>query len=68
LGGQNNAISTTVLLRSLDVNNRNTGMGIQNVVFRLLGTIPGPLVFGVRISLGSYGCVTFSESVLCFAQ
>ena len=41
--------STTVVLLSLRYNERPVGMGVQNVIFRGLGTIPGPIIFGLVI-------------------
>eukprot|EP01006_Ploeotia_vitrea_P028795 TRINITY_DN61422_c0_g1_i1.p2 TRINITY_DN61422_c0_g1~~TRINITY_DN61422_c0_g1_i1.p2 ORF type:complete len:127 (+),score=60.36 TRINITY_DN61422_c0_g1_i1:154-534(+) len=45
----NNVPSTTVLLRSLADQYRPLGMGIQNASIRVLGFIPGPILFGVVI-------------------
>ncbi|XP_049525064.1 solute carrier organic anion transporter family member 4A1 [Dermacentor silvarum] len=39
----------TALLRSLDEDIKATGIGVNYVLIRLLGTIPGPIVFGYLI-------------------
>ncbi|KAH7960969.1 hypothetical protein HPB49_025482 [Dermacentor silvarum] len=36
----------TALLRSLDEDIKSTGIGVNYVAIRLLGTIPGPILFG----------------------
>lgn len=43
----NNVPATTVVLRVLKFDQRPVGLGMQNVLFRLLGSIPGPIVFGL---------------------
>jgi sodium-independent organic anion transporter len=45
----NNVPATSVVLRSLQPHHRALGMGVQNVVFRLGGSIPAPIVFGAVI-------------------
>jgi hypothetical protein len=45
----NNVPATAVILRCVEVQHRSVAMGIQNVIFRLLGTIPAPIVFGALI-------------------
>jgi sodium-independent organic anion transporter len=45
----NHVPSVVVQLRSLSPLQRHFGMGLQNVVFRLLGAIPGPIIFGALI-------------------
>ena len=44
---QNNVPATTVILRSVNAEHTSLAMGTQNVMFRLFGTIPGPIVLGV---------------------
>ncbi|XP_077534372.1 solute carrier organic anion transporter family member 4A1-like [Haemaphysalis longicornis] len=39
----------TALLRSLDEDIKSTGIGLNYVAIRLLGTIPGPVIFGYLI-------------------
>ncbi|XP_071956884.1 solute carrier organic anion transporter family member 4A1-like [Antedon mediterranea] len=40
---------TTAVLRIVDHDQRAFGLGIQSLMYRLLGTVPGPIIFGAII-------------------
>ncbi|XP_033100782.1 solute carrier organic anion transporter family member 4A1-like isoform X2 [Anneissia japonica] len=40
---------TTAVLRIVDHEQRAFGLGIQSLMYRLLGTVPGPIIFGAII-------------------
>ncbi|XP_054934387.1 solute carrier organic anion transporter family member 4A1-like [Dermacentor andersoni] len=65
----------TALLRSLDEDIKSTGIGVNYVAIRLLGTIPGPIVFGHLIDRscflwqgtcggGSGACAVYENSAM----
>ncbi|KAH6932351.1 hypothetical protein HPB50_004880 [Hyalomma asiaticum] len=65
----------TALLRSLDEDIKSTGIGVNYVAIRLLGTIPGPILFGHLIdrscilwegtcSGGSGACAIYENSAM----
>lgn len=41
--------SVTAVFEVVDINQRTTALGLQSVFYRLLGTVPGPIVFGLLI-------------------
>ncbi|KAH8039268.1 hypothetical protein HPB51_005514 [Rhipicephalus microplus] len=65
----------TALLRALDEDIKSTGIGVNYVAIRLLGTIPGPILFGYLIdrscilwestcSGGSGACAIYENSAM----
>ncbi|XP_077520469.1 solute carrier organic anion transporter family member 4A1-like [Amblyomma americanum] len=65
----------TALLRSIDEDIKSTGIGVNYVAIRLLGTIPGPILFGHLIdrscilwqgtcSGGSGACAVYENSAM----
>ncbi|XP_077520031.1 solute carrier organic anion transporter family member 4A1-like [Amblyomma americanum] len=65
----------TALLRSIDEDVKSTGIGVNYVAIRLLGTIPGPILFGHLIdrscvlwqgtcSGGSGACAVYENSAM----
>ncbi|KAH7960403.1 hypothetical protein HPB49_019177 [Dermacentor silvarum] len=65
----------TALLRSLDEDIKSTGIGVNYVAIRLLGTIPGPILFGHLIDRscvlwqgtcdgGSGACAVYENSAM----
>jgi MFS family permease len=45
----NNIPATTVVLKAVPHAQRTLAMGLQNFIFRLLGAVPAPLVFGALV-------------------
>ncbi|XP_071855578.1 solute carrier organic anion transporter family member 4A1-like [Apostichopus japonicus] len=41
--------SVTGIFEVVDINQRTTALGLQSVFYRCLGTVPGPIVFGLLI-------------------
>ncbi len=39
--------AVTVNIAAVEAEHRSLGMGLTSIVYRVFGTIPGPIVFGV---------------------
>ncbi|EPB78715.1 hypothetical protein ANCCEY_02234 [Ancylostoma ceylanicum] len=52
----------SVILRTVDYNERSFALGIQGILVRVVGTIPAPVLFGWMFDSGS--CLLYSNKLL----
>ncbi|KAA0189507.1 hypothetical protein HAZT_HAZT008501 [Hyalella azteca] len=52
-------MQTSSLFRCVETENRGLALGLQAISFRVLGSIPGPLLFGIAID---QACVLWGEA------